>query len=300
MYLRQFKVVFSSCAILLLFINFGSAQARYNEQHIEVSLRMIGHQVLLNSDDSTSRVLPIIYENDQYRIQFESEFGFNPDELVNTVNQVIKDTKMTQGYFMEVEDCATGEVVYSFEINNVDDMNIIPCTSRDHPKSSYSFLFTLIEEGTQKPITNAATSDRKIESNVVTGESKYTFIILAFILMIGLFLFLWKKRRSSTVDPNMIQLGNFYFDKRNTELILKERKIELTSKEADLLLLLHSAVNETVERDVILNVVWGDEGDYVGRTVDVFISKLRKKLEADASVKIVNERGVGYKLVVEI
>ena len=59
-------------------------------------------------------------------------------------------------------------------------------------------------------------------------------------------------------------------------------------------------VNTTVERDVILNMVWGDEGDYVGRTLDVFISKLRKKLEADSSVKIVNIRGVGYKLVTEV
>ena len=55
-----------------------------------------------------------------------------------------------------------------------------------------------------------------------------------------------------------------------------------------------------MERDVILNMVWGDEGDYIGRTVDVFISKLRKKLEFDSKVKIVNVRGVGYKLVMDV
>ncbi len=74
--------------------------------------------------------------------------------------------------------------------------------------------------------------------------------------------------------------------------------IELSSKETDLLAILLKFVNETVERDVILNVVWGDEGDYIGRTLDVFISKLRKKIEADDSLKIVNIRGIGYKLVV--
>ena len=72
----------------------------------------------------------------------------------------------------------------------------------------------------------------------------------------------------------------------------------IPNKETDLLLLLYKAANTTVERELILNVVWGDEGDYVGRTLDVFISKLRKKLEADSSVKIVTTRGVGYKLVV--
>ena len=74
-------------------------------------------------------------------------------------------------------------------------------------------------------------------------------------------------------------------------------KDELTSKEADLLALLHASVNTTVERYVLLKNVWGDEGAYVGRTLDVFISKLRKKLEADPSIRIVNVRGIGYKLI---
>jgi DNA-binding response OmpR family regulator len=55
--------------------------------------------------------------------------------------------------------------------------------------------------------------------------------------------------------------------------------------------------HSTVERDYLLRTVWGDEGNYIGRTLDVFISKLRKKLEDDASVKIINVRGVGYKLI---
>ncbi len=63
--------------------------------------------------------------------------------------------------------------------------------------------------------------------------------------------------------------------------------------------MLHASANNALEREVILQQVWGDEGDYVGRTLDVFISKLRKKLEADTSVKIVNIRGVGYKLLVD-
>tara|TARA_B110000046_G_C13004434_1_gene403715 strand:- start:1725 stop:1979 length:255 start_codon:yes stop_codon:yes gene_type:complete len=81
-------------------------------------------------------------------------------------------------------------------------------------------------------------------------------------------------------------------------LTLKAQSIELSSKESDLLCLLSSNENKTLKREYILNVVWGDEGDYVGRTLDVFISKLRKKLEADSSLKIVNIRGVGYRFVI--
>lgn len=61
--------------------------------------------------------------------------------------------------------------------------------------------------------------------------------------------------------------------------------------------LLYTNLNQTVNREHILQVVWGDEGDYLGRTLDVFISKLRKKLGADSNLKIVNIRGIGYRMV---
>ena len=63
--------------------------------------------------------------------------------------------------------------------------------------------------------------------------------------------------------------------------------------------LLIAGANEPVDRNELLREVWGDEGDYVGRTLDVFISKLRKKLKPDPSLKIVNIRGIGYKLVID-
>ena len=82
-------------------------------------------------------------------------------------------------------------------------------------------------------------------------------------------------------------------------LTLINNTIELTSKESELLSLLYESVNHTVDRETILNKVWGDEGDYVGRTLDVYISKLRKKLENDSSIQLKNIRGVGYKLIIE-
>ena len=247
---------------------------------------MIGHQILLSSQDSTSRVLPIIKENGFYRIQFENEFEFNPEDLVSTIDSLVKQTGLANSYIVEVEDCATKEVIYSFKVDEVMKSDIIPCKSRIQPKSCYSLLFTLIE-------TN--------RTEVVTSQLNYIFVvfILLALITLGLF-FLWKRRKTPAIDPNLIPLGAYHFDKRNTKLLIEHQKIELTSKEADLLLLLYNAANTTVEREVILKMVWGDEGYYVGRTLDVFISKLRKKLEYDSKVKIVNIRGVGYKLVMDI
>ena len=95
-------------------------------------------------------------------------------------------------------------------------------------------------------------------------------------------------------------IGASKFDQKNRALSFENNSVELSNKEAELLYLLCTAANTPVAREVILQNVWGDEGDYVGRTLDVYISKLRKKLEADTSVKIVNIRGIGYKLVTDV
>jgi LPXTG-motif cell wall-anchored protein len=284
----------------VLFLSRGYAQDTFDEKHIEVSLRMIGHQVLLSSNDSTSRVLPIFNNNNQYRIEFESEFAFNPEELVSIVDTVVSKTNLANSYIVEVQKCDTGEIVYSFKMDDLEQSDIIPCKARMQPKSCYILLFTL----GQTTGTNAALlpmpTDSPQESKTGSNMVYYGFIIALLVLIGVVFYLLWRRKKSLTNDPNLISLGEYHFDKRNTELLINHRKIELTSKEADLLLLLYNMVNTTVEREVILNKVWGDQGDYVGRTLDVFISKLRKKLEADSSVKIANIRGVGYKLVIDV
>lgn len=287
--LRQFNKTLFTFVCILLFISSATAQDKQDESHIEVSLRMIGHQVLLNSADSTSRVLPIIKENGRYKIQFESDFEIIPEELVSTVDRVVKEAGLAKNYLVEVEECEIGEVVYSFEMGYVEKTDIIPCGGRVLPKSCYSLFFTLMD-----PISLLDVSEG---SSTEVGPVMYSLISLLLVFFVGFFIFLWQNRPSAIKDPNLIALGAYQFDKRNTELLFKNQKTELTSKEADLLLLLHNSVNTGIEREVILNAVWGDEGDYVGRTLDVFISKLRKKLEGDSSVKIVNIRGVGYKLV---
>lgn len=137
------------------------------------------------------------------------------------------------------------------------------------------------------------------EAHADSNALKYVLALLILLLVTIAFIYFRNKKRKSRIDPDLISLGEYLFNKRKTELLIKDQKIELTGKEADLLLLLYNGANTTVERDVILNMVWGDEGDYVGRTLDVFISKLRKKLEFDSKVKIVNIRGVGYKLVLD-
>lgn len=295
MRLRQEKITLLIFVCLLLLISRGHAQDTQNNSHIDVSLRMIGHQVLLSAGDSTSRVLPIVKEKDRYRIQFENEFEFRPENLVSTIDDVVKETGFASSYIVEVEQCDTGEIVYSFKVDVLEQSDIIPCQGRIQPKACYGLLITLLE-------TTLSLSDTTYPVNGSYAKTNRLYYVIGalLLLLVMVLYFLRKRKRKSRIDPSWIPLGAYYFDQRNMELVIEQQHIELTSKEADLLMLLYNEANTTVERDVILNMVWGDEGDYVGRTLDVFISKLRKKLEFDSKVKIVNIRGVGYKLVLDV
>lgn len=296
---RKFKLASIIFICIMLIISKSNAQSAEQERHIEVALRMIGHQVLLNTMDSTSRVLPIAKENNSYRIQFETEFEFKPGELVATINRVVNETNLANSYIVEVEQCETSLLVYSYKMEDLNKSDIIPCNSRIQPKACYSLLFTLIETSWVHPI---ATSENSGLINGLSRNNSVAFLsIAAILLFIGVLAFLQKRKKNKrAINPNLIPLGAYHFDTHNTELIINHQRIELTSKEGDLLMLLYNEANTTVDRDIILNKVWGDEGDYVGRTLDVFISKLRKKLEFDSKLKIVNIRGVGYKLVMDV
>jgi len=261
---------------------------------------MIGHEVLLSIGDSTTRILPIEKVDDRYKISFASPIQFNPDDLVAIINEVVTETKMAKTYLVEVEDFSTSEVVYAYRMGEALDIDAVACKSRDLPIGHYNLLITILEADTSLwPMASVpiGPSDKLTSEAGQENYSMIALLMIPFSLLIAVLFFFWKKGYRFRPDPGAILIGEYLFDRRNMELSLQDEKTELTSKEADLLFLLHSSANATVEREVMLKVVWGDEGDYVGRTLDVFISKLRKKLEADPSVRIANIRGVGYKLI---
>ncbi|HMQ77841.1 MAG TPA: response regulator transcription factor [Flavobacteriales bacterium] len=94
------------------------------------------------------------------------------------------------------------------------------------------------------------------------------------------------------------ELGSYLFDHRDLSLKHPGGDRKLTRKEADVLRLLCMHQDQVLPRELVLNMVWGDDTYFLGRSLDVFISRLRKYLKADASVQIVNVHGVGFKLQV--
>ncbi|MFC2090147.1 response regulator transcription factor [Bacteroidota bacterium] len=100
-------------------------------------------------------------------------------------------------------------------------------------------------------------------------------------------------------DKQSWEIGKFSFDANKQELGLEGTIQKLTTKESDLLKLLCTNMNQVLERNFALKAIWIDDNYFNARSMDVYITKLRKYLKKDTSVQIINVHGKGYKLVVD-
>ena len=269
--------------VLISLVFFVNTNSDFDISRREVLLRRIGHEILLQSGDSSSRVLPIkkIAEN-EYQISFEKEFSFVTDSLVNTTKRLLAKDYHVTDYVVNVINCDNSSVAYGYVISKNKKEDVLACVGRKQPIACYKINIKF------------KTSD------VVTENYKYYLVGLAFLLLIG-FIF-WKlkpKKQLPKIDNNkLFTFGSVVFDAQKRQLEINNETIDLTATETRLLLIFASSPNETIERSRLQKEIWEDEGVIVGRSLDMFISKLRKKLELDPNVNIVVIRGKGYKLEV--
>ncbi len=105
-------------------------------------------------------------------------------------------------------------------------------------------------------------------------------------------------RSSLQQEADIITIANYTFNfPKQTLQYQEDEKMLLTHREAHLLFHLSKNRNQVLDRSLILKKLWGTDDFFTARSMDVFISKLRKKLQKDTQVKIVNVRGYGYKLI---
>ncbi len=99
-------------------------------------------------------------------------------------------------------------------------------------------------------------------------------------------------------NKDSFEIGNYTFNYKNQELIIEDDNKHLTKKEAEMLRLLCLNKNQLLTRELALKVIWGENDYFKGRSMDVFITKLRKYLKADERIEIINVHGTGFKLQV--
>lgn len=134
-----------------------------------------------------------------------------------------------------------------------------------------------------------------------TGADDYItkpFSIEELILRIEVFLKRSRKAETSNVIQNDFEIGKYSFSFSNLTLVCGKQKNILTMKEAELLKYFCVNKDKILKREDILRTVWGDDDYFMGRSLDVFISRLRKLLQKDPAIQIENIHSVGFRLSV--
>lgn len=210
---------------------------------------------------------------------------------------VTKDNLEEQGY--EIIHCENGEIGLETFQNNSFDLCILDVML---PKmDGFSLAKKIRTHNQDVPIIFLTAKSQKIDTieGLKTGADDYItkpFSIEELILRIEIFL----KRNKITQNQNkqnQFQIGKHFFDFDDLLLSYKKETNRLTLKEGELLKYFCLNQNKILKREAILIAVWGKDDYFLGRSLDVFISRLRKYLKG--SVQFENIHGVGFKMIVD-
>jgi DNA-binding response OmpR family regulator len=171
-------------------------------------------------------------------------------------------------------------------------------------KDGFALAEEIRNEGKNLPIvflTAKSMEEDRIKGFKAGGDDYITkpFSMEEFVLRIEAVLKRCKILTPEAKEPAEYALGKYIFNPSSLTLKSEHNTQSLTGKEAEILRLLCKNKNEVVKREMALKTIWGNDDYFVGRSMDVFITKLRKHLKEDDSVKILNVHGVGFKLEVK-
>jgi hypothetical protein len=351
-------VVGSGMAIVLIAIFFiASSFTERSDRDLRakqanLTIRQMGHRLLLQAGDSISRVLPVTeIEEGTFLLTFENEFDFNHDSLMTLTHSLFPKTQFPSGYTVTVHDCMNASIVYGFQINNTSP-DILACKGRSQPSGCYTIeiafpdLYENVDQrkadlgqrteelksvdphdANPKPEepksfevdpqeANPKLAELKSfkvdlqEANPKLKEFKTTAFYGGMLVLLGVTFLIGRFGKILTPAPvqnqnqaiikesvpELAALGKFLFDVKDRRLLLGNEVISLTDKECKILELLNRNFGELIPRETLMQEVWINEGVITGRSLDMFVSKLRKKLSGDPELRITNVHGKGYKL----
>lgn len=215
------------------------------------------------------------------------------------LSYVTRENLELRGY--EVDYAENGEVALDKSLKNHYDICLLDVML---PKlDGYTLASKIREKNDDVPIiflTAKSAKEDKIQGLRLGADDYITkpFSIEELVLKIEIFL-----RRSLKNNPvrvsNNLKIGNYIFDFAGQQLRLNDQITKLTFKENELLMLLIRADGTVVKRDEILDKIWNDNSYFTGRSLDVFISRLRKYLKDDPRIVLENIHGVGFRLALE-
>lgn len=267
-------------------------QQRFEEK-TNLALRRTGHRLLLASGDSTSRI-PAVKKlgANSYVIQLNRPFDY--DKLPPLLQESLDIHGIKSNYDVAVVDCKTNELQLGYNFMDYSKSKEVACIGREQLMGCYNLKITFASSA------NPPSSTNPVWWTLGLG-----------LVLVGVSYGVWSRKKTmlppttqtpheQPIDnPARLTFGSSSMDLENQLLYTPNSQHNLTYREAKLLHLFIKNQNQLLEREFILKSVWEDEGIIVGRSIDVFVSRLRKLLQEDASLKIAAVHGVGYRLEVK-
>lgn len=253
-------------------------------EDVNIALRRAAHRLLMAAGDSTSRVPPVKQLSAAtWRVELNPSFKY--DSLPSILQSAFDAQHIDDEYNVTITRCNDQFIQLGYSKIDVENRaNGVPCTGRTLNMDCY-----------------------RLQVHFITAAAKpYSFAWIGYFLGSAGLLFLimikWGKRQQPAPVPvlpsNEVRFGNSRLDEVNRVLFCGQVRYQLTYREAKLLHLFAQHPNIALDRSFILDRVWADEGILVGRSVDMFVSRLRKLLAADPGIRLVAVHGLGYKMEV--
>lgn len=267
----------------------NNESVRFSEK-VNLALRRTAHHLLLANGDSAS-VVPPVQQLDAGSFNVKIDHLFDYKKLPQLLQESLDLHGIKRAYDVSILNCSNSEIQLGYNFQDLNQKGGVPCVDRKQEPGCYNLKISFYPE------TKTAS----------TGTNWWLLPLGS--LMAGLGFIVWKRTREKELPqikteglPEITDIkkrfGSSTLDMSNLLLISAGNSYNLTYREAKLLNLFVDNPNQILERDFILKSVWEDEGIIVGRSVDVFVSRLRKMLTDDFRLKIAAVHGVGYRMEV--
>jgi cbb3-type cytochrome oxidase subunit 3 len=279
----RFTLFILLCILCLESSAFRSGERAEFENKANLALRQLGHALLLEKGDSTTSIPPVVRSGEnEFSLDLLSgfDYAFLPDFLA----RALLDYGIEYDYEVMVRSCQSDAIVLGFNSVAVE-TDSVACKTRS------------------EELTCAVV---QVRFDIPKSENSIKAFGLFWLIIpaagIGGFLFYRNKGKQQGLAMDELTehyvLGSFDFDHQKQTLSKPDQVTSLTYRESKLLAYFAERPNKVLAREEIQSAVWGDEGVIVGRSLDVFVSRLRKLLASDNSVAIKTIHGVGYRLEV--